>query len=86
MYIKTLGVVALTVAGLAACNQNRVQVSASGLRYQMHQQNEGARKPKVGEMVVVQLKLPGAEAVIAEPTGVEPEILTAKKTKDGEEE
>ena len=38
------------------------------------------------EMVVVQLKLPGAEAVVAEPTGVEPEILTAKKTKDGEEE
>ncbi len=57
MYIKTLGVVALTVAGLAACNQNRVQVSASGLRYQMHQQNEGARKPKVGEMVTVQLTL-----------------------------
>ncbi|MBO0939601.1 FKBP-type peptidyl-prolyl cis-trans isomerase [Fibrella sp. HMF5335] len=57
MYIKTLGVVALTVAGLAACNQNRVQVSESGLRYQMHQQNEGARKPKVGEMVTVQLIL-----------------------------
>ena len=38
------------------------------------------------EMVVVQLKLPGAEAVVAEATGVEPEILTAKKPKDGEEE
>jgi large subunit ribosomal protein L25 len=37
------------------------------------------------EMVVVQLKIPGAEAAPAEPTGVEPEVLTAKKPKEGEE-
>lgn len=34
------------------------------------------------EAVVVQIKLPGAEATPTELTGVEPEVLTAKKPKD----
>jgi len=38
------------------------------------------------EMVVVQLKLPGQEPEPVEATGVEPEVLTAKKPKEGEEE
>ena len=40
------------------------------------------------EAVVVHLKLPGAEAVVAptEPGAAEPEVLTAKKPKEGEEE
>ncbi|MGL6097640.1 MAG: 50S ribosomal protein L25, partial [Fimbriiglobus sp.] len=37
------------------------------------------------EAIVVQLRLPGAEAVVADGTGAEPEVLTAKKPKDGEE-
>ena len=36
--------------------------------------------------VVVQLKLPGQEPEPAEATGVEPEVLTAKKPKDGDAE
>jgi len=47
---------------------------------------EGVTVLEAPETVVVQLKMPGAEAVVAEPTGVEPEVLTAKKPKDGEEE
>ena len=38
------------------------------------------------EAVVVQLKLPEVEPEPAEATGVEPEVLTAKKPKEGEEE
>ncbi|HVK15825.1 MAG TPA: 50S ribosomal protein L25 [Fimbriiglobus sp.] len=49
---------------------------------------EGVAVLEAPEAVVVQLKLPGAEAVVA-PTEVgaaEPEVLTAKKPKEGEEE
>lgn len=38
------------------------------------------------EAVVVQLKLPGQEAAPVEAGGAEPEVLTAKKPKEGEEE
>jgi large subunit ribosomal protein L25 len=41
------------------------------------------------EAVVVQLKLPGAEPAAGEPTdgaAAEPEVLTAKKPKEGEDE
>lgn len=47
---------------------------------------EGVKATDPPESVVVQLKLPGAEAVVAEGTGAEPEVLTAKKPKEGEEE
>lgn len=47
---------------------------------------EGVKATDPAEAVVIQLKLPGADAVVAEVTGVEPEVLTAKKPKEGEEE
>jgi large subunit ribosomal protein L25 len=47
---------------------------------------EGVVAVDKGDMVVVQIKLPGAEAVVEDTTGAEPEVLTAKKPKDGEEE
>jgi large subunit ribosomal protein L25 len=46
---------------------------------------EGVTALEAAEAVVVQIKLPGQE-VVAEPTGeAEPEVLTAKKPKEGEE-
>jgi large subunit ribosomal protein L25 len=49
---------------------------------------EGVTVLEGPEAVVVQLKLPGAEAVVAptEVAAAEPEVLTAKKPKEGEEE
>lgn len=50
---------------------------------------EGVKVLDPGEAVVVQLKLPGVEAVAApavEGEAAEPEVLTAKKPKEGEEE
>jgi large subunit ribosomal protein L25 len=47
---------------------------------------EGVTALDKPEMVVVQIKLPGAEALPVDSTGAEPEVLTAKKPKDGEEE
>jgi large subunit ribosomal protein L25 len=38
------------------------------------------------EAVVVHIKLPGAEAALPEATAAEPEVLTAKKPKEGEDE
>lgn len=46
---------------------------------------EGVKVLDPAEMVVVHLKLPGAEAVVAAPTEggpAEPEVLTAKKPKE----
>jgi large subunit ribosomal protein L25 len=49
---------------------------------------EGVKVLDAAEAVVVQLKLPGQEepTEATEVTGTEPEVLTAKKPKDGEEE
>jgi large subunit ribosomal protein L25 len=50
---------------------------------------EGVKVLDAAEAVVVQLKLPGQEEPVegaAEATGAEPEVLTAKKPKEGEEE
>lgn len=47
---------------------------------------EGVKSLDTPEMVVVQIKLPGVEAT-TEPTGeAEPEVLTAKKPKEGEDD
>ena len=43
---------------------------------------EGVIALDAPEAVVVQLRLPGAEAEVPETTGAEPEVLTAKKPKD----
>lgn len=47
---------------------------------------EGVTPLDPPETVVVHIKLPGAEAVLPEATAVEPEVLTAKKPKEGEED
>lgn len=51
---------------------------------------EGVKVLDPGEAVVVQLKLPGQEEPTVTPEGAavtaEPEVLTAKKPKEGEEE
>lgn len=47
---------------------------------------EGVTVLETPEAVVVQLKLPGQEPEPTETTGTEPEVLTAKKPKEGEEE
>ena len=49
---------------------------------------EGVKVLEAPEAVVVQLKLPGQEEPeeTTETTGAEPEVLTAKKPKEGEEE
>lgn len=41
---------------LAACN-NRVSVSDTGLKYQIHDQKGDGRKPKIGDILTVQLVL-----------------------------
>ena len=49
---------------------------------------DGVKVLDAAEAVVVQLKLPGAEEPVeaTDTTGAEPEVLTAKKPKEGEEE
>lgn len=57
MSLKQVGQAALIVALAAACGRNRVQVTENGLKYQIHEQNEGARKGKVGDILTMHLTL-----------------------------
>jgi len=68
----------------------RVDISALVLGAPIHIRElpviEGVKYLDPPEAVVVQMKIPGVEVEPEEPTGAEPEVLTAKKPKDGEEE
>ncbi|AXE19982.1 peptidylprolyl isomerase [Runella rosea] len=56
--MKFKSILSLFAAGalLAACN-NRVSVSDTGLKYQIHDQKGDGRKPKIGDILTVQLVL-----------------------------
>lgn len=57
MSLKQFGQAALLVAVVAACGKNRVQVTENGLKYQIHEQEEGNRKGKVGDVLTMHLTL-----------------------------
>lgn len=57
MQIKTLGNAALLAAVLMACGKDRMETTESGLKYQLHEQNEEARKAKVGDILTLHLAL-----------------------------
>ena len=57
MSLKNFGKAALFVALVAACGKNRVQVTDNGLKYQIHEQSEGKRKGKVGDILTLHLTL-----------------------------
>ncbi|MBD2699097.1 FKBP-type peptidyl-prolyl cis-trans isomerase [Spirosoma sp. BT702] len=57
MSLKHFGKAALIVAVVAACGKNRVQVTDNGLKYQIHEQSDAARKGKVGDILTLHLTL-----------------------------
>ncbi|GAB3705202.1 hypothetical protein GCM10027592_37380 [Spirosoma flavus] len=57
MSLKNFGKAALIVAVVAACGKNRVQMTDNGLKYQIHEQSEGSRKGKVGDILTLHLTL-----------------------------
>lgn len=57
MSLKQFGQAALLIAVVAACGKNRVQVTDNGLKYQIHEQTEGSRKGKVGDVLTMHLTL-----------------------------
>lgn len=57
MSLNHFGKAALLVALVAACGKNRVQVTNNGLKYQIHEQSEGTRKGKVGDILTLHLTL-----------------------------
>lgn len=57
MSLKNFGKAALLVALAAACGKNRVQVTDNGLKYQIHEQADGTRKGKVGDILTLHLIL-----------------------------
>jgi len=57
MSLKNFGKAALIVAVAAACGKNRVQVTGNGLKYQIHEQAQGTRKGKVGDIMTLHLTL-----------------------------
>ena len=57
MSLKNFGKAALLVAVVAACGKNRQQVTENGLKYTIHEQTEGSRKGKVGDILTLHLTL-----------------------------
>lgn len=69
----------------------RIDITGLTLGHPVHVREltlpEGVTALEAPEAVVVQIKLPGQEVVAGEPAGTEsePEVLTAKKPKEGDE-
>ena len=68
MSLKNFGKAALIVAVVAACGKNRVQVTANGLKYKIHEQSEGTRKAKVGDIMTLHLTLMNSKDSILRDT------------------
>lgn len=75
MSIKQFGTAALLMAVLASCGKNRVQVSSNGLKYQIYEQDEKARKAKVGDIMTLHLTLKNAKDSVLRDTHKEPAPL-----------
>ncbi|MBO0951645.1 FKBP-type peptidyl-prolyl cis-trans isomerase [Fibrella forsythiae] len=68
MQIKTLTKATLLAAVMMACGKDRVQTTETGLKYQMHEQNEGARKSKIGDILTLHLALKNAKDSVIRDT------------------
>ena len=68
MFFKDLGKAALLIAVLASCGKDRVQVSETGLKYQLHDQNSDARKAKVGDVMTIHLTLKNSKDSVLRDT------------------
>jgi FKBP-type peptidyl-prolyl cis-trans isomerase FkpA len=55
MKFKIASVTIILATLLVACNDNRVYVSDTGLRYQIHKQDKDGRKPKIGDIMTFHL-------------------------------
>ncbi len=75
MRLNHLATAALLIATVAACGRNRVEVSETGLKYQLHDDNEESRKAKVGDIMTVQLLLKNAKDSVLRDTHKEPTPL-----------
>lgn len=68
MNLRSIGLV-LSVCFIAAgCNKYRVQTTDTGLKYQFHEQNEDARKAKMGEIMTFHLVLKNSEDSVLRDT------------------
>ena len=68
MSLKNFGKAALLVAVMAACGKNRVQVTDNGLKYKIHEQADGTRKAKVGDIMTLHLTLMNSKDSILRDT------------------
>lgn len=75
MLFTRLATAALIVATMAACGRNRVEVSETGLKYQLHDDDEKSRKAKVGDIMTIQLLLKNAKDSVLRDTHKEPAPL-----------
>jgi FKBP-type peptidyl-prolyl cis-trans isomerase FkpA len=54
---KKLTILALALVVFAACDKNKVTVTESGLKYQMHKHDEKGKKAKMGDILTMHLLL-----------------------------
>lgn len=57
MSLNQFGKAIILVFLVAACGKNRQQVTDNGLKYTIHEQSEGTRKGKVGDILTLHLTL-----------------------------
>lgn len=55
--LRKISLLMLAVLGLWACNQNKVSVTDTGLKYQFHVHDDNGRKAKQGEIMTIHLQL-----------------------------
>ena len=68
MMIKTLTKATLLAAVMMACGKDRMQTTATGLKYQIHEQNKDARKVKIGDILSLHLTLKNAKDSVIRDT------------------
>jgi len=61
MNLKSIGLVLGIFFLAASCNKYRTQVTENGLKYQLHEHDEDARKAKMGEIMSFHLVLKNSE-------------------------
>lgn len=68
MNIKQLAIASLASLAFFACDNHRVQVSDTGLKYQIHQQNDNGKKAKIGDIMTLQLVLKSSRDTVIRDT------------------
>lgn len=64
MNLKSSFFIAAAVIGLASCDKYKTKVSDTGLKYQIHEHDDAARKAKIGDVISFNMILKTSDSVL----------------------